>query len=1534
MVLLLLLCRDADTGSRETMGTFQRFDGWFNNLLKAYLGSAGRPIARNVTSSYIDETYKPSGWNRPNARELSNELFAGPINLHNAQNKTAMFAVFGQLVQRELTGTDDVTCPVEILEVDVPTGDPFFDPEGRGDRRMPYERREYDKNTGQSPNNPRRQVNKASSYIDASFVYGNSAVRIAYIRSYEPKERGKLACQPDSWGTFPLLNDVRLPYHAYPTDDGKIKDPEKLWRVGDTHAFENPWLLSLNLLFYRYHNYVADNIMKRNKSWSSDRIFETARRWVISVMQKIIMYDWLPLLIGNISITEYQGYKAHVSSEVTDLFDAAAINYIMTLIPATVHRLESNCHAVRNIRLCNSYWNSKDVVTDNKHGTSEILHGMTTWLAEADDMVIVDDIRNNFYGPLFYSRHDAVVLTIMKGRDFGLPDYNTARIEMGLEPLDNFDDFFNINPELNETAAGRALVRKMERLHGQAIDTVDIFVGGMMETTSQGPGELFRSILLDQMYRIRDGDRFWFENKHSGLLTEDEIAQIKNISLADILQNVTDIKPMMKPIPRDAFVLDQAAQLCSPAEYPNQTDLEPCPEHKGYDFFAGSEIPYIIIWTCLGLLPLVVIFVAYIISKCRTWQYNRRRQEVRVEKERRRILRRTLSSSISVSDAREWRGKEAPRPVELHLTTKGTLEVFTSMGFQLRSIKLSAMSAVNVKLSCNKKRNVMMIQVPQEYDLVVVFLNEEFRNMFEAQLSELVSSYELVDFVPIEIRETDLFSVAITKEKRNAMLEKFFKTIFKEAFQMDYDPALDSAQLDMKKQSKEILEVELSKEEFAEAIGVKASSDFVEHFFSLIDSDRNGYISFREFLNAVVLFSKGSCQDKLQTMFYMYDIDGSGVMSKAAIGQMFRSLLDLAQSKPEPHEVECLVDSLVQQAGLQHKNEFTFDDFCQILAPQMDKLWNASFDWKGVSKHKVVPTGAKSGKSGKKTSGENEEKARNRSPSLGNALDGSAGQGSQRGRLLFEAVRESYSPLKARVKLVKHFIENFRQHIFFLILFYGIVFGLFAERFYYYTVEREHSGLRKVMSYGISITRGAAAVMSFTFSFLLLTMCRNSITYLRSTVVNLFIPFDSHVSFHKLVAWSALFFSALHVVGYSFNFYHLVTQPTSFLCMFESVVFRAEFVPTFQWWCFGTLTGFTGILLVIVLTIMYVFATQTARRHIFSLFWLTHKLFIVLYVLTLIHGASVIVQKPLFFAYFVGPAALFMMDKLISLSRKKTELSVLRAQNLPSDVTMLEFKRPPRFEYKSGMWVRIACLSQGKDEYHPFTLTSAPHEDTLKVHIRALGPWTWNIRETFDPENLGPGRYPKLYLDGPYGAGQQDWYQYEVSVLVGAGIGVTPYASILKDFVHMSSINCTYKVKCQKLYFIWITGSQRHFEWLLDILREVEEIDKDGMVNIDIFITQFFQNFDLRTALLYIFEEHFQKMTGGKSVFTGLKATTHFGRPQMNTIMHSVHKAHPQAKKVGVFSCGPRGVTKGVERACMDASKTTKALFEHHFENF
>jgi len=84
-----------------------------------------------------------------------------------------------------------------------------------------------------------------------------------------------------------------------------------------------------------------------------------------------------------------------------------------------------------------------------------------------------------------------------------------------------------------------------------------------------------------------------------------------------------------------------------------------------------------------------------------------------------------------------------------------------------------------------------------------------------------------------------------------------------------------------------------------------------------------------------------------------------------------------------------------------------------------------------------------------------------------------------------------------------------------------------------------------------------------------------------------------------------------------------------------------------------------------------------------------------------------------------------------------------RVLRMLTDVTLLEFKRPSNFEYRSGQWIRLACEPLGSGEYHSLTLTSAPHEDTLSVHVRAVGPWTANLRKVFDPELLNDTAYPK-----------------------------------------------------------------------------------------------------------------------------------------------------------------------------------------------
>ena len=53
-----------------------------------------------------------------------------------------------------------------------------------------------------------------------------------------------------------------------------------------------------------------------------------------------------------------------------------------------------------------------------------------------------------------------------------------------------------------------------------------------------------------------------------------------------------------------------------------------------------------------------------------------------------------------------------------------------------------------------------------------------------------------------------------------------------------------------------------------------------------------------------------------------------------------------------------------------------------------------------------------------------------------------------------------------------------------------------------------------------------------------------------------------------------------------------------------------------------------------------------------------------------------------------------------------------------------------------------------------------------------------------------------------------------------------------------------------QVYFLWVTRSQKHFEWLTDIIREVEEKDSNDLVSVHIFVTQFYREFDLRTTML------------------------------------------------------------------------------------
>lgn len=199
-------------------------------------------------------------------------------------------------------------------------------------------------------------------------------------------------------------------------------------------------------------------------------------------------------------------------------------------------------------------------------------------------------------------------------------------------------------------------------------------------------------------------------------------------------------------------------------------------------------------------------------------------------------------------------------------------------------------------------------------------------------------------------------------------------------------------------------------------------------------------------------------------------------------------------------------------------------------------------------------------------------------------------------------------------------------------------------------------------------------------------------------------------------------------------------------------------MPRFAHYVYSTLTGATGVMLVTVLATMHSFALPAVRMGAYRAFWVTHRLYIPFYVLCVLHGLPRLVASPRFLWFFGAPAVIYFFDRLWSLKQRHLVLEVFDSQHLPSDVTYLRFMRPPDFAYKSGQWVRIACDAANAGEYHAFTLTSAPHQPYLSVHVKSLGAWTWKLRQIYDPDSvMDTTDYPPLRVEGPFGGGNQDW---------------------------------------------------------------------------------------------------------------------------------------------------------------------------------
>uniref|UniRef100_A0A8C7LWS1 NAD(P)H oxidase (H2O2-forming) n=1 Tax=Oncorhynchus mykiss TaxID=8022 RepID=A0A8C7LWS1_ONCMY len=1473
--LLLCIFRLALIGILETDSQakvpweVQRYDGWYNNLAYHSRGAVGSPLVRLLPARYSDGVLQPLQEPQlPNPRRVSDVTARGPSGLPSAHNQTVLSVFFGYHVVFEIQDSRPPGCPPEFMHIPVPEGDPVFDPNRTGRVLLPFQRGPWEKHSSQSPNNPRTQVNLVTAWLDGSSIYGPSSSWSDALRSFS----GGLLASGEQWDMPKRRGGSNLMWSAADPSTGQ-HGPEGLYELGNGWGNENVFTMAEGIVWFRYHNYIASRLREKHPSWSDEDLFQSARKTVVATFQNIAFYEWLPGFLGEKTMSPYLGKPS---------FNAAFGN--RTCHFQKVVNVDGSASPA--LRLCNSFWNRQNPNLKSGQDIDRLIMGMTSQIAEREDNVIVEDLRDYMYGPLRFSRSDLVALTVQRGRDFGLPSYNQVREGLGLVPVERWGD---VNPQLNTTNPQVLSELITQYLYHGDISKLELFPGGLLESVD-GPGQVFSTIILDQFNRIRNGDRFWFENTQNGLFTAEELQAIRNTTFHDVITAVTGAEA--EDIQRRVFFWKDGDPCPQPSQV-TTSELHPCTNATKLNYFdAGSKAGFGILVICLFLFPVVSFLMALVVAYFRKSKFKKF--------QKRGGANDTTKEPAAGITACEWQGPKKPlRPVNLLVDDKRRLQVFDQSGPAQRSLSLGSQTHLDILLSSDYYCRALLMKVPKEYDLVLYFEDEGQRGEFVRYLrSEVTDGGQ--ELAVRDMTEKELLREAVTRDQRTQIVETFIRNVLLGA---------------SCRKTREALQTELTGTEFADALGLKPDSLFVDSMFTLADKDGNGYLSFQEFLDVIVIFMKGSPEEKSKLMFSMHDVDGDGFLSKEEFSGLLRSFIEISSSLLSKGQAEEAIQAMLQAAGFNDKEQITWEDFHFLLRDHEKELkFRCQTSWyvhrwpTPIVVIDILTTSYPPPRSGLQ------------SPKV---------------YVKPKKDRSGRNAVQQKIQHFKRFIENYRRHIVCFTIVYGITAGVALERCYYYGLQADSSGVPETSAVGIVVSRGSAAAISFLYPYMLLTVCRNLITLGRETFLNRYIPFDAAIDFHRFMAMSAILLTVTHCLGHVVNIYVFSVSDLSILaCLFPRVLANngSEMPMRWSWWFFQTVPGMTGILLLFIFAFMYVFASHYFRRISFQGFWLTHYLYVVIYILTVVHGSYALLQQPSFYIYLIPPALLFLLDKLISLNRKKVEIPVVNATLLPSGVTFLEFKRPQGFMYRSGQWVRVACLTLGTDEYHPFTLTSAPHEETLSLHIRAVGPWTSHLREAYTPDNLEQlGTYPKLYLDGPFGEGHQEWTDFEVSVLVGGGIGVTPFASILKDLVFKSSVK--FKTQCRKVYFIWVTRTQRQFEWVSDIIREVEEQDSVDLVSVHIYITQLAEKFDLRTTMLYVCERHFQKVWN-RSLFTGLRSVTHFGRPPFVSFFSSLQEVHPEVGKIGVFSCGPPGLTKNVEKGCQQMNKRDQAHFIHHYENF
>jgi len=303
-------------------------------------------------------------------------------------------------------------------------------------------------------------------------------------------------------------------------------------------------LTVLHTVWMREHNRVATELSKIQPDWDDEKLYQEARRVVVAELQHITYNEWLLIVLGMKYMQKFsmepteQGfidsYNPEVNPTITNTFSTAAMRFGHSLIAGVIKSFNIFGSETKSVPLTKSQFAPYDLY-DNLTLES-FVRGLATQKAQAMDADMAAELTDH----LFQQDDekfglDLVSLNIQRGRDHGLAPYTSWRNLCGLSPVKSWKMLAKIFPQ--------NIVPRLQAIYDK-VEDVDLFVGGLLETAEEGIlGPTFLCLVGDQFQRLKTGDRFWYENSGEQAFTEQQLAELKKVSLARVLcDNAEDIR--------------------------------------------------------------------------------------------------------------------------------------------------------------------------------------------------------------------------------------------------------------------------------------------------------------------------------------------------------------------------------------------------------------------------------------------------------------------------------------------------------------------------------------------------------------------------------------------------------------------------------------------------------------------------------------------------------------------------------------------------------------------------------------------------------------------------------------------------------------------------------------------------------------------------------------------------------------------------------------------------------------------------------